>query len=89
MQEDCLARRRCEAETIQSTSGTTYTWPDTFEGDAATFACPLSPTVSVTRTCGAGGVWESFSEEACGVVNEQLNQLNDSFNNVRLINLLI
>ena len=36
----------------------------------------------VSRRCGTGGVWEAFSEEACGVVNEQLNQLNDSFNNV-------
>ena len=70
-------------ETIWSTSGTTYMWPDTFEGDAAMFSCPLSPTVSVARTCGAGGVWEPFNEEACGVVNEQLNQLNSSFNNVR------
>ena len=70
-------------ETIRSTSGTTYTWPDTFEGDVAMFSCPLSPTVSVARTCGAGGVWEPFNEETCGVVNEQLNQLNSSFNNVR------
>ena len=57
-------------------------WPDTFEGDAAMFSCPLSPTVSVARTCGAGGVWEPFNEEACGVVNEQLNQLNSSFSDV-------
>ena len=83
-QDDCLARRRCEAEVVESTSGTTYTWPGTFEGNAASFMCPLSPAVSVNRTCGVGGVWEPFNEEACGVVNEQLNQLNSSFNNVRL-----
>lgn len=53
------------------------------------FICPLSPAVSVIRTCGAGGVWEPFNEEACGVVNEQLNQLNNSFNNVRIISLPI
>ena len=86
-QEDCLNRRRCSAETIPSKSGTTYTWPETVEGNAATFNCPLSPTVSVARTCGAGGVWEPFNEEACGVVNEQLNQLNSSFSNVRPISL--
>ena len=83
-QEDCLARRRCETETIQSTSGTTYTWPEIVEGSNATFTCPLSPTVTVTRACGAGGMWHVFDEEACGVVNEQLNRLNNSFNNVRL-----
>jgi hypothetical protein len=39
----------------------------------------------VSRRCGAFGAWEAFSEEACGVVNEQLNQLMDSFNNVSYI----
>ena len=67
-----------------SVSGTTYEWPRTAIGDDATFRCPLveNRVVAVNRSCGAGGVWGDFEEEACGVVNEQLNQLNSSFNDV-------
>lgn len=48
------------------------------------FRCPLveNRMVIVSRRCGDGGVWESFSEADCGVVNEQLNRLNGTFNNV-------
>ncbi len=84
-EEDCQpVARDCEAEVIRSETGTTYEWPSTSEGDVATFRCPLveNRVEIVRRRCGTGGVWESFSEEACGVVNEQLNRLNNSFNNV-------
>ena len=85
-EEDCLppAARDCEAENIRSETGTTYVWPSTAEGDDATFHCPLieNREEPVRRRCGTGGVWGAFNEEACGVVNEQLNRLNDSFNNV-------
>ena len=59
-------------------------WPETAIGDVATFGCPLveDRMVIVSRFCGAGGEWSPFDETACGVVNEQLNRLNDSFNNV-------
>ena len=48
------------------------------------FRCPLveNRMVIVSRRCSDGGVWESFSEADCGVVNEQLNRLNGTFNNV-------
>ena len=36
----------------------------------------------VSRRCDTGGVWQTFNESDCGVVNEQLNRLNNSFNNV-------
>ena len=82
-EQDCQppAARNCEAEMIRSETGTTYMWPSTAEGDVATFHCPLVD-VDVSRRCGTGGVWEAFSEEACGVVNEQLNRLSNTFNNV-------
>ena len=73
----------CDAETISTLSGTTYYWPETFVGEAAIFTCPLSSGFEVTRNCSLGGVWQSFSEEACGVVNEHLNRLNGLFTNVR------
>ena len=83
-QEDCQPSIGiCEAETISSESGTIYSWPETREGEVATFACPLNARVNVTRSCSVGGVWESFNEEACGVVNEQFNRLNNLFDNVR------
>ena len=71
-------------EEIRSETGTTYIWPSTPEGGVATFRCPLveNRMEIISRRCGVGGVWESFNEEACGVVNEQLNRLNSSFNNV-------
>ena len=72
----------CKAETILSESGTNYTWQETRGGEVATFTCPLRPTVSVSRSCSLGGIWYVFNEEACGIVNEQLNRLNESFNNV-------
>ena len=85
-EQDCQppAARDCEAEIIRSETGTTYVWPLTAEGDVATFHCPLveNRVVVVSRGCGTGGVWEAFSEEACGVVNEQLNRLSNTFNNV-------
>ena len=82
-QQDCQpATRDCEAEVIRSETGTTYEWFPTPEGGVAKFSCPLMDTVIISRRCGVGGVWEAFSEEACGVVNEQLNRLNNSFNNV-------
>ena len=85
-EQDCQppAARDCEAEIIRSETGTTYMWPLTAEGDVATFRCPLveNRVVVVSRGCGTGGVWDAFSEEACGVVNEQLNRLNNTFNNV-------
>ena len=74
----------CDAETNTTESGTTFVWPVTEGGESATFNCPLSPEVVVTRMCGDGGVWQSFNEGGCGVVLSQLNSLNDSFNNVRL-----
>ena len=79
-----FCRTACEAEVIRSQTGTTYEWPRTIIGDIATFRCPLieNRMEIVSRRCGAFGVWEAFNEEACGVVNEQLNQLNNSFNNV-------
>ena len=84
-QENCQPpTTACEAEVIRSETGTTYEWPQTAMGDIATFRCPLvdNRMVIVSRGCGAGGVWDQFDEEACGVVNEQLNRLNESFNNV-------
>ena len=74
----------CDAETIPTLSGTTYYWPETFVGEVAIFTCPLSSGFTATRNCSFGGVWQSFNEEACGVVNKQLNGLNSSFTNVRL-----
>ena len=85
MQENCQPPPvACEAEIISSESGTTYEWPQTVIGDVATFRCPLvnNHMVIVSRGCGVGGAWGQFDEEACGVVNEQLNRLNNSFNNV-------
>ena len=82
-QADCQpVTRDCEAEVVMSETGTTYVWPPTHDGDVANFLCPLSPMVTVSRRCGAGRVWQVFNAEACGVVNEQLNRLNNSFNNV-------
>ena len=82
-QSDCPpATRDCEAEDIRSETGTTYRWPKTSQGGVANFSCPLMPLVIVSRRCGVGGVWEEFSEAACGVVNARLNRLNNSFNNV-------
>lgn len=82
-EENCQpVTRACEAEVIRSETGTTYEWPSTAEGGVANFSCPLMDTVIISRRCGVGGVWQAFNEEACGVVNEQLNRLNNSFNNV-------
>ena len=85
-QEDCQPATSdfCEEEVIRSETGTTYTWPQTPEGGVTNFTCPLSRTEPfvVSRRCGAGGVWQTFNESDCGVVNEQLNRLNNSFNNV-------
>ena len=72
----------CKAETISSESGTNYIWQKTRGGEVATFTCPLRPTVPVNRSCSSEGIWQLFDEEACGIVNEQLNRLNESFNNV-------
>ena len=74
----------CDAENISTESGTTYIWPDRLGGEVATFTCPLSPNFSVNRSCSIGGVWQSFNEEGCGVVNEKLNRLENMFTNVRL-----
>ena len=74
----------CEAETILSESGTTFFWPETRGGQNATFICPSSQQVSVTRSCGAGGVWSQFDENTCGAsISGQLNNLVNLFSNVR------
>lgn len=78
--EDCQVV--CEAETVASDSGTTYTWPETLGGRAATFICPLNTKFSVNRRCSLQGEWQTFDREGCGVVNELLNRLNSTFNNV-------
>ena len=81
--EDCQAVvRNCRAEIISSESGTNYVWQETRVGDVATFLCPLNTKVMVQRRCSEGGVWQTFNESDCGVVNQVLNRLNDSFNNV-------
>lgn len=83
MQENCQAvATSCRQETLSSETGTTYTWPETTVGEVATFRCPLNNRVSISRRCNEGGVWQMFNESACGVVNAQLNRLNNTFNNV-------
>ena len=85
MQSNCQAiPKSCKEETISSESGTVYRWPETAVGDVATFRCPLSESSIVRRQCSDGGVWQAFNESACGVVNEQLNRLNNTFNNVSI-----
>ena len=74
----------CDAESIPSESGTTFYWPETWGGETATFICPLSPESLVTRSCGIGGVWSQFDENACSAsVSGQLSNLINLFNNVR------
>ena len=81
-QEGCASTSFCRREVIQTLS-TTYTWPETPSGSVASFTCPNNPEFSVSRECNAGGVWQPFNEEACGVVSQQLSRLNNSFINVR------
>ena len=58
-------------------------WPETPSGTNVILTCPNNPRVSVTRVCNSKGVWQSFNEEACGVVGQLLSGLNNSFTNVR------
>ena len=72
----------CCAENVSTESGTMYVWPETRSGDTATFTCPLSLGFTVTRSCSIEGEWQSFDEDACGVVSGQLSKLKDTFSNV-------
>ena len=48
------------------------------------FMCPLGRQVLVIRSCGAGGVWSQFDENACGAsISGQLSNLVNLFSNVR------
>ena len=73
----------CRREVIQ-TQGTTYIWPETPSDTNASFICPNNPSFSVARVCNSKGVWQSFNEDACGVVGQLLSGLNNSFTNVSL-----
>ena len=76
----------CRQEVIE-TSGTTYIWPETPSNTIVSFTCPNNHGFSVARNCSAVGVWQSFNEDACGVVGQLLNGLNNSFTNVRYFNI--
>mmetsp|Transcript_7547 Transcript_7547/g.19452 ORF Transcript_7547/g.19452 Transcript_7547/m.19452 type:complete len:1532 (-) Transcript_7547:376-4971(-) len=39
-------------------------WPDTLPGGVATKSCPGRPDVSMSRSCSAGGVWQSTNDIA-------------------------
>lgn len=77
-----IATGFCDAEIVESTSGTLFVWPEVLGGEEVSFYCPLSPNTSVSRSCGVGGVWEYFDDTVCGIVLGGLNLLNDSFANV-------
>lgn len=54
----------------------TYFWPETPAGSNTTFICPNNPDFSVTRECSIEGLWLDFDEIGCGVLAEQLEDLN-------------
>ena len=74
----------CDAETTSSENGITYSWPRTFGGETASLMCPTRSIVLVMRNCSSDGLWQMVADDGCDTVNEQLNQLNESFANVRL-----
>ena len=71
----------CRKEEIEI-SGTTYIWPETPSDSIASFTCPNNRGFSVFRNCSTLGMWLPFDEDACGVVSQLLNGLNNSFTNV-------
>lgn len=74
----------CRNEVIQA-SGTTYIWPATPSDSTASFTCPNNRGFSVFRNCSTLGIWLPFDEGACGVVNQLLTRLNNSFTNVSIL----
>ena len=84
-----IATGFCDEETIVSESGTTFLWPESQVGERAMFVCPLDQLITISRSCGAGGVWGQFDETTCGSsISGQLNGLVDLFSNVRKNKLL-
>ena len=77
--------RYCDAETVSTVSGITYSWPRTLGGETASVTCPVNSNVLVIRNCSNEGSWQTFTEEGCESVNEQLDRLNSSFTNVRRV----
>ena len=75
----------CDAETTL-TESMTYSWPRTLAGRTITLTCPTTSNVLVMRNCTIEGLWQTVADEGCDSVNEQLDMLNLSFTNVRVIN---
>lgn len=67
----------CPAENNTS-NGTEFIWLRTPIGTNATFRCPNNQSFSVTRACMActgGGVWQTFDQQGCGVLTNQLDAI--------------
>ena len=75
--------RYCDAETTSSENGITYSWPRTLEGETATLTCQASSNILIMRNCSSEGLWQMVVDEGCNSVSERLDELNQSFANVR------
>ena len=77
--------RYCDAETVSIEFGIAYSWPRTLGGETASVTCPVDSNVIVMRNCSMEGLWQTFPEDGCETVNEQLDRLDSSFTNVRRV----
>lgn len=64
----------CRHEEIFS-RGITYIWPKTLRGSTTVFTCPKNTAFSVSRVCSAGGTWQDFDLEGCGILAGDLDTL--------------
>ena len=60
-------------------------WPRTLAGETVTLICSTRPNVLVMRNCNIQGIWQTVADDGCDSVSEQLDMLNPSFTNVRVI----
>ena len=74
---------KCDAETTSTENEIMYSWPRTLGGETASLMCPTRSNVLVMRNCSSDGLWQTVADDGCDTVNEQLNELNESFVNVR------
>ena len=77
--------RYCDAESGSIKNGISYSWPRTLGGETASVTCPVNSSVLVMRNCSSEGLWQTFTDDGCETVNEQLDGLSSSFTNVRRV----